>query len=184
MNSYLWYVLFCVFLALNSCSVKPKFDERELTLLSQFDKVDTVIYELESSEMRDTIIFLPLKIDTIKYRNPEICFCDEYIMSVAYKLTEGSYHKMLGKNETTPLYFFSVNESYTSRQLSFLGLGFNTGVLEKMLDTSSVMVFDKINASFNGVNINKGIISFKFSKNEGIISFVDEFGELWVRQKK
>jgi hypothetical protein len=182
------YAFFYIFLfCLGACVTRPigKFTMQDFVVIKPFNKTDTLIYASEKGQ-RDTIIFYPAEVDSVEVRSFELGYYDAYIMGVKYELTKGSYHSAKYITNCDTLYstipeqFYSVNIStkeYSGRQLSFLNLVFNEAYLSRSsLDTISIVTF-KGDGSGNG----RGVNSFKFSSQIGIISYTDTSGAEWMR---
>jgi hypothetical protein len=163
------------------------FSTQELKFTKPFAFDDTIIYKSNYTEY-DTIIFYKVLYQVNHTRNLEQGFYDNYSYNVDYRLTMGSYHKIINPNEIaarTTLYGIrKSSDSPTSngQEFCFLGLIFDDKYLDNiMLDTNSITIFDESKAQYKGMNINEGINSFTFEKEKGIVSFIDKKNNKWFR---
>jgi len=172
--------------SLCGCITKPigQFTEQDFMLIKPFVKKDTVVYASKIGE-RDTVIFFPAEIDTVERRSFELGFYNAYVMGVEYDLTHGSYHVQKDTHNGMVLYngvperLYAVNIStkeFSGRELSFFGLVFNGEELKKVLADRGLIFFNG-----ESKNNSRGINSFKFSTDVGIVSYVDTGGNEWVR---
>lgn len=168
---------------LSSCFSVEGFSKEELLFAKPFLNPHQLIFQSPTGQ-RDTIAFSAMSIDTIKYRSIEQGFYNELALSVNYRLSPGSYHKETIKSVNDEpehfLQFTRAKGSHSSKQVSFLGLIFNEGYLNRIAgERKGVLNFRKEEAVYSGVNINEGIKSFLFSFDKGIISFIDKQGDEW-----
>jgi hypothetical protein len=171
---------------LNGCFSVGDFGEEELLFVKPFSKNQELIFKSPTGQ-KDTIVFGEATFDTIKYRNIEQGFYNELALSISYKLSPGSFHKVTVtsvKNETEHLLQFTrAKGSHSSKEISFLGLIFDEKYINNIVGKrNNVLNFRKEDAVYSGVNINEGIKSFVFSFDKGIISFVDKSSAEWQRQ--
>lgn len=174
-------------ITITGCISKPigHFSERDFSIIEPFNKVDTIIY-LSPDGYSDTIIFYKAQVDTAQIRSFELGYYDAYLMGVEYELSRGSYHsyKFITNKDTlystVPEPFYSVEistENFCNKSLSFLGLIYKEDELNKMfVDTTMIMFFNGM-----GKNSSRGVNSFKFSPQIGIISYTDTTGAVWKR---
>lgn len=171
-------------LCLNGCVSTPtaKLNKRDFLLAKPFTQIDTVIY-VSSTGLVDTIMFLPAKVDTVRYRSFEQGFYDQYVLNVRYTLTQGSFHRFAVVDKFhNPERFYNCSVSDISdRELSFLGLIFDNHYLNTLSFDTTTTTFDGEKATYKEVNINNGISSFKFNSKVGVISYIDARGNEWVR---
>ena len=181
------FILAMTSLILHSCVSQPmgEFSKQDFMFIRPFNRLDTVIFTSTKGQF-DTIIFHPAEIDTVKRRSFELGFYNAYVMGVEYELTHGSIHcrryildgKVL--YGTTPEVFYSVNIStkeYSGKELSFFDLKYGEDSLKRIyVDTTSIISFNG-----DGKGNGRGINSFTFSPNIGIISYIDTGGIKWVR---
>ncbi|MFA6152132.1 MAG: hypothetical protein WC716_12475 [Chitinophagaceae bacterium] len=180
-------MLWFLFLFINGCISKPigQFANQDFMLIKPFKEKDTIVY-VSAKGQTDTIVFFPAEIDTVERRSFEQGFYDAYVMGVDYQLIHGSTHmeKHVVNGHVTyptlPEQFYAVNIStkeFSNKTLSFFGLIYNEDELSKMSIDTTAIIF------FNGVDKNnsRGINSFKFSPEIGIISYTDTSGTEWVR---
>ena len=174
-----------------SCSYnKVTFTKQELKWTIPYQSDDTVIYQTRDDK-RDTIIFYQVEHQVNSTSNFEQGFYNNYTYGVDYRLTINSYHKNINPNEIgtkTSLYDIeksSDNPTSAGQEFCFLGLIFDYKFLENISeDTNSIILFDGAKAQYREMNINEGIKSFKFQKEQGIISFIDKNNEEWFRLYK
>jgi hypothetical protein len=185
-NSYVLITVFAVMVHLfSSCTGNASFTSEEMRFVKPFGKDSVVIYK-SAEGMIDTIRFLKIKIDTIKYRNFEQGFYNENTLTVGYELTKNSFHKITVQSiDSEPehlLLFLKAKDSHSSKEISFLGLVFDENYINKIAGSKDrVIVFSSENARYTGVNINEGIKSFKFDFSKGVVSFIDKNDVEWVR---
>jgi hypothetical protein len=168
-----------------SCGGNASFTSEEMRFVKPFKNDSVVVYKSAEGQT-DTVRFLKLKIDTIKYRNIEQGFYNENALTVGYEITNNSLHKItvqsIDKEPEHFLLFLKAKNSHSSKEISFLGLVFNENYINKILNTKdSPIVFSRENAQYKGVNINEGINSFKFDFNKGVVSFIDKNNIEWLR---
>jgi hypothetical protein len=168
-----------------SCSANASFTSEEMRFVRPFENDSVVVYKSAQGQV-DTIKFLKLRSDTIRYRNIEQGFYNENALTVGYELTDNSFHKItvqsLDKEPEHFLLFLKAKNSHSSKEISFLGLVFDKEYINKILNTKdSLIIFSRENARYKGVNINEGIKSFKFDFNKGIVSFIDKNDIEWAR---
>lgn len=187
LSSIAGITLWVLFPFISGCVSKPigHFTKQDFMVIKPFKEKDTIFYVSEKGQ-KDTIIFYPAEVDSVEVRSFELGYYDAYVMGVKYELTNGSYHsaKYITNGDTLystiPEQFYSVNIStkeYSGRQLSFLNLVFNEAYLSRIsLNTISIVTF-KGDGRGNG----RGVNSFKFSPQIGVISYIDTTGVEWVR---
>jgi len=168
-----------------SCTSNASFTSKEMRFTKPFENDNVVVYKSQKGQI-DTVRFLKLKIDTIRYRNIEQGFYNENAVTVGYELTNSSFHKItvqsIDKEPEHFLLFLKAKNSHSSKEISFLGLAFGEDYINKILNTKdSSIVFSDENARYKDVNINEGIKSFKFDFNRGVVSFIDKHDIEWVR---
>lgn len=171
-----------------SCTGNASFTSEEMRFVAPFEKDSIVIYKSEEGQL-DTIRFLKLKIDTIRYRSIEQGFYNENALTIGYELTSNSYHKITVQSINNEpehfLLFIKARKSHSSKEISFLGLVFDEDCINKILNRKdSSIIFSRENAQYKGVNINEGIKSFKFDFKHGVISFIDKNDIEWNAQAK
>ncbi len=173
-------LFFCI-----SINMGAAFKSNELKFIKPFARYQTVIFKSNKGEL-DTIKFYKFHIDTIRYHNIEQGFYNEYDLKVGYELTDNSYHKLItipnNKKTDDFITYIKVKGSYETKEISFLGLVFeNKFIIDAISSQSDSILFGKQDAVYEGVNINKGISSFVYSKTSGIISYSDITGSIWKR---
>jgi hypothetical protein len=170
---------------MNSCIRNSSFNKEELKFVKPYLKENTVIFQSPQGYM-DTIVFSNSVIDTVELRNLSQGYYNENILRVTYKITSKSFHKLFEQSLSNELIdfisFSKAKNSHSSKEIYFLGLLFNEDYLDGIINenTGEIIVFKSDKAKYTGLNINKGIKSFKFSFTKGIESFIDDSGE-WIR---
>ena len=178
-------MLFSIF-ALKSCVSNSSFSQEELKFVNPYLKSDTAIFK-SSQGLLDTIMFASNIVDTVKVRNLSQGYYNENILRVTYKLTSNSFHKLFQQSVSSELVdfisFSKVKNSHSSKEISFLGLLFDTDYLEELIktNTSDNIIFKGDKAQYTDLNINKGIKSFTFNFTKGVISFIDDDNSEWLR---
>ena len=172
-------------LCMASCMENAQFTTAELNFAKPFMRTDTAIYKSDSDQI-DTIIFHAASIDTVRLRNMAQGFYNDNILRVSYELTPKCYHKFtVPSTDGNPVYFISfakVKDSYSTKEIYFLGLLFN----EKYLDhvepiKEKSILFSEDRAVYKDVDINETIRNFEFDFDRGVVSFVDIKGIKWRR---
>jgi len=179
------FLIFCFILG---CSYKDViFTKEELKWTEPYQHDDTIVYKSPDNK-RDTVIFYQVQRQINHTHSLEQGYYYTYSYSVDYRLTIESYHKIINPNEVgarTSLFDISKSTddpTSAEQEFCFLGLIFDSKFLEDISnDTSSITLFDESKAQYKGVNINEGIRSFKFQKENGIISFIDKNNQEWFR---
>ena len=162
------------------------FSPDEMNFFAPFQKANTIIYQSDKGGLNDTICFSKSEIKEYKIRHIELGFYNQNDLFTSYMLSKGSYHKITNQSiDGRPYYFifFSKStDSNSSKIISFLGLSFDDKYIDLVLKRKNqIVVFDKKDARYNGININKGIKSFKYNLEKGVISFIDEDDIMWNR---
>lgn len=165
------------------CFSIADFSEEELRLVKPFSKNQELIFKSPTGQ-RDTIVFGAATFDTIKYRNIEQGFYNELALSVPYRLSPGSFHKVtvtsINREPEHFLQFTKAKGSHGSKEISFLGLIFDEEYINRIIRQKKVELnFRKEDANYSGVNINEGIKSFVFRFDRGVVSFVDMHDTEW-----
>ncbi|GAB2819322.1 hypothetical protein GCM10027043_19800 [Ferruginibacter profundus] len=163
------------------------FSTRELKFTKPFVFNDTIIYK-SIYEKSDTIIFYKTIYQVNQTRNLEQGYYNNYSYNVDYRLSIGSYHKIIDPNEVgaqTNLYDIiksSDSPATNGQEFCFLGLIFDDKYLDVLIiDTNTITIFDESKAQYQGMNINEGIKNFTFEKEKGIVSFIDKNNNKWFR---
>jgi len=170
----------------SSCTTgNASFSSEELRFTKPFSDNLVAVYKSETGQV-DTITFLKWKVDTIKYRNLEQGFYNENTLSVGYKLTNNSFHKItvkgVGETSENLMLFIKAKNSHSSKEFCFLGLLFDESYLNNIMASKyGTIIFSQENAKYKDVNINEGIKSFTFSFEKGITSFIDKNNKEWKR---
>ena len=175
-------VLLFLFIGKN---VSATFTANELKFVKPYSESHIAIYKSDKGQI-DTIKFYKFYIDTIKYRNTEQGFYNEYDLIVRYELTEDSYHKLItvpnNKKTDNLMTFIKVKGSYETKEMGFLGLVFeNKFILNAISSRVDSVLFSDKDAIYRNININKGISSFVYRKDQGIVSYSDDTGSIWKR---
>jgi len=174
--------IFVTMFIISSCMSNSSFNSEELKYVNPYLKSDTAVFK-SFRGLIDTIIFSSINVDTVKYRNFAQGYYNENILRVSYKLTNNSFHKLLNNSANgEPVDFISFSkakDSHYSKEIYFLGLLFDENYLDQLKSTGHYIIFKSDKAKYTGLNINKGIKSFKFSFAKGVESFDDD--EEWIR---
>lgn len=168
-----------------SCTGNASFTDQEMRFTNPFKENTVVVYKSAKGQM-DTVRFLRVKMDTAKFRSFEQGYYNENFVIVDYELTNNSYHKIsipsVDKKTENLLLFRKTKGSEGSKEFGFLGLLFDEDYLKRILNTKdSVIIFDRNDARYTGLNINEQIKRFKFDFNRGIVSFTDIHDIEWIR---
>ena len=184
------YFTLCFLMTICICSCSYRnvtFSTQELKFTKPFVFNDTIIYKSIYGNS-DTIIFYKVLYQVNQTRNLEQGYYNNYSYNVDYRLTIGSYHKIINPNEVgaqTNLYDItksSDSPTINGQEFCFLGLIFDDKYLDSLLiDTNSITIFDESKAQYQEMNINEGIKSFIFEKEKGIVSFIDKNNNKWFR---
>jgi signal peptidase I len=172
----------------SGCLSVEDFSNEESQFVKPFQEGHQLVFK-SSKGQQDTIVFSAASIDTIKYRNIEQGYYNELALSVTYRLSPGSFHKITVKSindePETFIQFTKAKDSHSSKEISFLGLIFDEKYIHRIVgQRKDVFDFRKEDAVYSGVNINEGIKSFVFSLDAGIISFIDNYNTEWQRQNE
>jgi hypothetical protein len=159
------------------------FSKEELQFIKPFSKNQQFIFKSSTGQI-DTIVFGAATFDTIEYRNIEQGFYNELALTIPYRITSGSFHKItvasLNNEPEHFLQFTRAKGSHSSKEISFLGLIFDEESIKRIIaEKRGVLNFRKEDAFYSEVNINEGIRSFKFSFIKGVVSFVDKNNTEW-----
>ncbi len=184
------FTVFFTLILLESCFVGnvKTFTSDDLKWFEPYNKSETLVFESDKGEM-DTIIFH--KIDTTKYsvRDIEQGFYDRTTLSVAYKLTKGSYHQFAKMSGDSVLYEHdlinisnSSSSDFTAKEFTFIGIIFNGKKINniKQLDNSTYF-FERSKATYPEIDVEKGINNFTFEIKKGIIKYTDNRNVNWKR---
>ncbi len=186
-NSLVYIIILSVIVTLlSACLGNASFSEDEYKFVRPFSDTNNIVIYKSSKGQTDTVLFSRWETDTIKYRSIEQGYYNENVLSVNYELSNNSFHKITVKsinNEPDHFLFFGkAKNSYSNKEICFLGLLFDKEYLENIISTKDAsIVFSRHNAKYSGLNINQGIKSFTFDFNKGVVSFIDDDGVDWVR---
>ena len=165
------------------------FTEADLYFTKPFYQYNTAVYSSQDNRT-DTIIFFPRTFQVNKVRHIMQGFYNSYSYNVNYKIIGNSYHKLFDPNETEPeTRLFSIGKSSSNpksagQEFCFLGLIFNETFLEKIETQKKTQIqLDESQAQYSGMNINKGIKSFVFHIDSGILSYIDYDNITWTRTR-
>ena len=183
-NRLLIIAVVCV-IFLNGCMSTAEFSEDELRFAEPFSNNQELIFKSAIGHI-DTFIFGAVRVDTIRYRNIEQGHYNEIVLSVPYRLSPGSFHKLTVRSVNNEpehfLQFARAKGSHSSKEISFLGLIFDESYIDKAIaGRKAVLNFREEEANYSGVNINEGIKSFVFHFEKGIVSYIDKNNAEWQR---
>ncbi len=188
MNFKKLFPLFILLLLItNSCMYSvDDFTKEELKWTKPFNKNQTIIFTSEKGEV-DTIIYKQVILSNETVNDLERGFYKSNYLSIPYEFTKGSYHQFdFDGTSATEQDFVSIEKSsagFGSMEISFIGLLFNEDEIEKAkkINTNTYQ-FDSLNATAKWVNIKKGIKSFTFNTDIGILSYIDERDIKWIKK--
>lgn len=165
-------------LAIMSCSAGLP-NPKDVRWEAPFRKTIANIYRSKDGRC-DTVIFFAAKKDTFKVRSFELGFYDVERFVVNYEMTSGSYHNVAGILPGHIFIKFNVASGvYSSKEIYFFGLLFDGEFIDKVADSVDAVEFDGDRARYRDLNIDKGVTSFRFSFDRGVVSFVDGDGAAW-----
>jgi hypothetical protein len=136
----------------------------------------------------DTIIFRKTVANSDSVRNFGQGYYNVNYLDVPYEFTKGSYHQFANMGNGQGLYsqdVVKISKSSSNNkmlEIIFIGTIFNGEHLKniKQLDNCTYY-FDSSKANYSGMNVEKGIKSFTFDTNVGIVKYVDDRGIIWER---
>ena len=117
-------------------------------------------------------------------------FYNDNYLTVPYKLTKGSYHQFALMSDGKTRYsqdVFSMSKSshgdHSSLEITFLGTYFNGKELDNIKQINQdVYYFDSNKATYQGMDVEKGIKDFTFDTSAGIIKYTDDRNIEWKRK--
>ncbi len=177
-----------IYMSISSCIGNASFSPEEIRFTAPYHNKSTAIYKSDTGNLIDTIIFSKAQKKITKVRHLEVGFYNVNQIFITYKLSKKSFHRIMlhsidKLDEPDPFINFMKYSDYSSgEEIDFLGLIFGKEYIDKCIETKKdIITFDEKDASHSGININKGIKSFKYSVKKGVTSFIDDDGIEWKK---
>jgi hypothetical protein len=163
------------------------FTEDELKWFKPYDKTDIIVFVSEKAE-QDSIVFGKTIAHSNSVRNVGQGYYNENHLAVPYEFTKGSYHQSAKMSNGKDLYSHEVvtmsksSSGNDMMEIEFIGTIFNGKHLKSIRKVDGcTYYFDSSKANYSGMNVEKGIKSFTFDTNVGIVKYVDDRGVIWER---
>jgi hypothetical protein len=184
--------LLAILIVFSGCSLTVSdFTKEQLKWFKPYSKVDTVVFISNKSEL-DTIIFDKVQLSRDTVRNVlELGYYSTTYLSIPYRFTKGSYHQFALMGDGNRRYdqaLFSLSKTSNNQsqfEIIFIGTIFNGKELMHIKKlTPETFYFSSKQATYSGINVEKGIKDFTFDSRIGIVKFTDERNIYWERLKK
>jgi len=164
------------------------FDSQDLKWYEPFEQKDTVIFVSEKMDI-DTIIFGPKIFKSDSTRNYKQGFSNTNYLVVPYSFSPNSYHQfsLMGDGKTrysgNILRMDKSSNGHSYLEFTFIGMFHNSRTINKVnMNSDSVYHFKSNDAQYKKINVEKGINSFNYDTNIGVVDYIDNRNVYWKRK--